>query len=135
MTFEGCLSLETVTLPEGLTTINSGTFTLTDENRYPNSVKGGSITFTGTLLSTTEAVAGYVDTATSLFSMSDAVQLDGTPADLQYIDFVNVHTAYRDFALPGLRGAGPASDATIIDKLPAQVYHVKGYYPVKGAFL
>jgi hypothetical protein len=79
---------------------NTGTFT----NGYPYSVKGDHVTFSGTRLApqinvdgletSTGFDWGYVDnTGPSYFRVSDAVQVDGSPANLQYIDFVKVHTA------------------------------------------
>jgi hypothetical protein len=60
--------------------------------RYPYSVKGASLTF---VLSRIQSLvgSGYVDSAISVFSIADAVQADGTPADLAFIDFVKVQSA------------------------------------------
>lgn len=72
--------------------------------KYPNFVKGDRVTFIGTCLQTTlneDGIItnpgyawGYVDNVNSRtgFYIEDAVQADGSPANLKYIDFVKVHT-------------------------------------------
>jgi hypothetical protein len=65
---------------------------------YPFWVPGNSITFTGTLLPYSAAGSsslwGYVDcVGPQYYRISDAIQQDGSPANLQYIDFVKVHCA------------------------------------------
>jgi hypothetical protein len=62
---------------------------------FPFSVKGASVTF---VLSHLEYLldysAGYVDIyKCDTFSIADAVQADGSPIDLAYIDFVKVQSA------------------------------------------
>ncbi|MDR0722291.1 MAG: hypothetical protein LBF75_05790 [Treponema sp.] len=78
---------------------------------YPYWVPGEYITFTGTLLPSNRGKSkggqdthlaygeGYVDNLPSKqdFSISDAVQADGSPMHLQYIDFVKVQTAAKDW--------------------------------------
>ncbi|MDR2374879.1 MAG: hypothetical protein LBD96_00405, partial [Treponema sp.] len=56
----------------------------------------GDLTFAGTKLDIDYRVdhPGYVDTvSTSAFDISNAMQADGSPADLMYIDFVRVQCA------------------------------------------
>ncbi|MEA4918276.1 PKD-like domain-containing protein [Proteiniphilum sp.] len=72
--------------------------------KYPNFVPGDRVTFVGTCLQSTMNEGGiitnpgydwgYVDNVNSRtgFYIEDAVQADGTPANLKYIDFVKVHT-------------------------------------------
>jgi hypothetical protein len=57
---------------------------------YPYSVKGASLTFVCPRLGNLLGLAGYVDTMTYEFNLADAVQADGTPIDLAFIDFVKV---------------------------------------------
>lgn len=76
------------------------------QNYYYPMFMGDSYTLTGTRLKTTFANSsgmelnpgfdwGYVDNSNSrpAFDIEDAIQQDGTPANLKYIDFVKVHTA------------------------------------------
>jgi hypothetical protein len=92
--------------------------TFTQKNHYcwPVIRNGGdSVTFTGTLIGTSyqTPMSGYVDTMNpsggpmETFDISDAVQLDGSPAALSYIDFVKVQTALYDYPFPN---AGPTMD-------------------------
>jgi hypothetical protein len=92
--------------------------TYTRKNHYcwPVIRNGGdSVTFTGTLIGTkyTVSMPGYVDTVDpsggqiETFDISDAVQLDGSPAALPYIDFVKVQTALYDYPFPN---TGPSWD-------------------------
>ncbi|MDR2803002.1 MAG: leucine-rich repeat domain-containing protein [Treponema sp.] len=72
---------------------------------YPVSVKGAYVTFTGTKLGSsnvTSSSSGYVDTSTTKFSIANAVQVDGSPADLDFIDFVKVQCAVSGTAFGGL---------------------------------
>jgi hypothetical protein len=62
---------------------------------YPYSVKGASITFVLSRLNDSFGL-GYVDTGTIEFNIADAVQADGTPVDLAFIDFVKVQSACHD---------------------------------------
>jgi hypothetical protein len=68
---------------------------------YPSWVPGGSVTFTGTLLADSVVNAyiwGYVDcVGPQYYEISDAIQQDGSPANLQYIDFVKVQCAVNDY--------------------------------------
>jgi hypothetical protein len=69
-------------------------------NRYPNGIVPDWITLTGTCIvhySGAATVTGYVDTMTSLFKISDAIQADGTPVHLDYIDFVAVKTGMHRY--------------------------------------
>jgi hypothetical protein len=54
------------------------------------------VTFTGTRLDDTcwhkDSLMGYVDTFGPRFNLQDAIQVDGSPVVLQYIDFVRVAT-------------------------------------------
>jgi hypothetical protein len=63
--------------------------------RYPYSVKGPSITFVLSRINSSYGF-GYVDTSTFEFSIADAVQADGTPVDLAFIDFVKVQCAVHN---------------------------------------
>jgi hypothetical protein len=61
----------------------------------------GDLTFVGTKLNVDYRIdhPGYVDTvSTSKFDISDAMQADGTPATLQYIDFVKIQCAILEEA-------------------------------------
>jgi hypothetical protein len=62
---------------------------------FPLSVKGASVTFVLSHLEyLLDYAAGYVDIyKCDTFNIADAVQADGTPADLAYIDFVKVQSA------------------------------------------
>jgi hypothetical protein len=71
---------------------NSGVFRNT---KYPHSVKGDSITFVLSKLEVMTNVTGYVDSSPEWFNIADAVQADGTPVDLAYIDFVKVQSAFN----------------------------------------
>jgi hypothetical protein len=68
---------------------------------YPYSVKGASVTFVLSRLSVSSA-SGYVDAGmTGLipeFNIADAVQADGTPIDLAFIDFVKVQCAILNWS-------------------------------------
>ena len=78
---------------------------------YPYWVTGDSITFTGTLLPGNRGKSrggqdthlaygeGYVDNLPGKqdFKISDAIQADGSPVHLEYIDFVKVQTAAKDW--------------------------------------
>jgi hypothetical protein len=73
-------------------------------------IAGDYLTFTGTCLSSTSGMSGsfetsscydwgYADNLSSSpikfsgeFWIEDAIQADGSPASLKYIDFVKVHT-------------------------------------------
>jgi hypothetical protein len=67
-------------------------------------IPGDYVTFTGTLLpmrtnQTKDPIAGYVDTyGTLYFKISDAIQTDGSPVTLQYIDFVKVQSGVNAMA-------------------------------------
>ncbi|MDR0667657.1 MAG: hypothetical protein LBF90_03445 [Prevotellaceae bacterium] len=79
--------------------------------RYPQIITDDYYTLTGTCLASTVVETGlsysecyewgYVDgyntsplrSTTGHFWLEDAIQADGSPANLQYIDFVKVHTA------------------------------------------
>jgi hypothetical protein len=63
--------------------------------KYPYSVKGASITFVLSHPSISYG-SGYVDTLTFDFNLADAVQADGTPIDLAFIDFVKVQCAIHN---------------------------------------
>jgi hypothetical protein len=93
--------------------------------QYPNFVAGDRVIFVGSCLSSTienDGIItnpgfdwGYVDNTNSKvgFFIEDAVQADGTPADLKFIDFVKVQTAVN--AMAGILGeisteTGPAID-------------------------
>jgi hypothetical protein len=84
---------------------------------YPYQTGGGSVIFTGSALPTHLYVLGttvsptniighlpypygYVDNRDRItdFRISDAMQTDGTPANLAYIDFVKVQCAVSEFA-------------------------------------
>jgi hypothetical protein len=52
----------------------------------------------GGILYTTAPKWGYVDNAGDYFRISDAIQQDGSPANLDYIDFVRVQTAVLKIA-------------------------------------
>jgi hypothetical protein len=87
---------------------------------FPYQTGGDSVTFTGTLLPSHIFITGgnippnlitayafpygYVDNGGRVthFKISDAMQIDGTPANLKYIDFVKVQTAV--FGLAGILG-------------------------------
>jgi hypothetical protein len=78
---------------------------------YPMFIEEEYYTLTGTCLASTAGMAGNIEISTcydwgyvdsysnsaerpaSQFWIEDAIQVDGTPANLQYIDFVKVHTA------------------------------------------
>jgi hypothetical protein len=60
--------------------------------RYPYSVKGPSITFVLSRLWHYIPCTGYVESGIE-FNIADAVQADGTPVDLAFIDFVKVQCA------------------------------------------
>jgi hypothetical protein len=68
---------------------------------YPYSVKGASFTLVLSKLSSPYGASGYVDTGStwqglSEFNIADAVQADGTPVDLAFIDFVKVQCAVHN---------------------------------------
>jgi hypothetical protein len=69
---------------------------------YPH-VDHDWITLTNTLLENTRAenTFGYVDTWYSLFKISDAVQADGSPVHLEYIDYVVVKTGEHLYTMTG----------------------------------
>jgi hypothetical protein len=68
-----------------------------ENGRYPYSVKGPSITFVLSQLDVSlNSRRGYVDTMTSEFNLADAVQADGAPIDLAFIDFVKVQCAIHN---------------------------------------
>jgi hypothetical protein len=71
---------------------------------YPYHDNNASFTFTGTRLSTSAAgLSGYVDCVSiPRYKISDAIQVDGSPANLQYIDFVKVQNAFS--AMSGALG-------------------------------
>jgi hypothetical protein len=73
---------------------------------YPYSVKGPSITF---VLSVVDAYGapGYVDAGTIDFNIADAVQADGAPIDLAFIDFVKVQCAIPDPLASGTEMSAP----------------------------
>jgi hypothetical protein len=93
---------------------NTGSFPMEDyygdPQGYPWSAQGEYVILTGTLLPSGLSSGGLVDshafdwgyvdnTAEGVnFRISDAVQADGTPANLQYIDFVKVHTGLNEYA-------------------------------------
>lgn len=59
------------------------------------------MTFVGTGLPGpySQSWSGYVDVVdTPLFSLGDAIQVDGSPVDLSYIDFVKVQTSLNVWA-------------------------------------
>jgi hypothetical protein len=64
---------------------------------YPFWVPGDTVTFTGTRLADSvvnASISGYVDCVGSqYYKISDAIQQDGSPIHLQYIDFVKVQCA------------------------------------------
>jgi hypothetical protein len=67
---------------------------------YPYSVKGASLTFVLSRLDSPYYTSGYVDTSSSDvglgFNIADAVQADGAPIDLAFIDFVKVQCAIHN---------------------------------------
>jgi hypothetical protein len=69
---------------------------------YPGAAPS-PMTFTGTRVFCPDSlpgvldVKGYVDTFDSLFDIDDAVQADGSPIALNYIDFVMVQTGEHDY--------------------------------------
>jgi hypothetical protein len=67
---------------------------------YPFWVPGGTVTFTGTMLPASlrgGSIFGYVDcTGPQYYRISDAIQQDGSPIHLQYIDFVKVQCAINE---------------------------------------
>jgi hypothetical protein len=67
---------------------------------YPSWLPGTSFTFTGTRLTYYGSfIWGYVDCTTGpYFRISDAIQQDGSPIHLQYIDFVKVQCAINSYA-------------------------------------
>ncbi|MDR0568053.1 MAG: leucine-rich repeat domain-containing protein [Spirochaetaceae bacterium] len=68
---------------------------------YPFFTPGAYITYSGTALGTNAGAAGYADTNTQTFSIADAVQADGTQADLSHIDFVRIHSGAGGGGLGG----------------------------------
>jgi hypothetical protein len=71
---------------------------------YPKFITETSYTLVGTCLNSSFGVSsgletsacyewGYADGTTSEFDIENAIQADGSPANLLYIDFVKVHTA------------------------------------------
>jgi hypothetical protein len=88
---------------------------------YPYSVKGASITFVLSQLHEWVSGPGYVDTITHQFNLADAVQADGTPIDLAFIDFVKVQCAI--FNNSGTEMAAPQdADAS----LPPETLFISG---------
>ena len=69
---------------------------------YPYSVKGDWITFTLSKLERATITTGYVDSSPVYFNIVDAVQADGTPIDLVYIDFVKVQSALHEETFGGV---------------------------------
>jgi hypothetical protein len=76
---------------------------------YPYSVPGDWVTFVGTRLPNTlengQIITNpgfpgpYVDNrGSTFFKISDAIQVDGSPVQLKYIDFVKVQTAVNNYA-------------------------------------
>jgi hypothetical protein len=61
------------------------------------------ITFCGTNIDTSDYhdhmgyLRGYVDAQDNLYDISDAIQVDGTAANLSHIDFVKVHTGKHQY--------------------------------------
>ncbi|MDR1273893.1 MAG: hypothetical protein LBK12_05020 [Odoribacteraceae bacterium] len=82
----------------------AGTPLAFDVTKYPNFIAGDRVTFVATCLLPTVQEGGiitsigydwgYVDNINSRagFYIEDAVQVDGSPANLKYIDFVKVQT-------------------------------------------
>jgi hypothetical protein len=70
---------------------NHGTF----PSHWPDGAPG-IITFTGTKISLdfpgAGTISGYVDTLYDAFDIDNAIHADGTPAYLDRIDFVKIHT-------------------------------------------
>jgi hypothetical protein len=67
---------------------------------WPINTPNVPITLTGTRLvewSDPLKVTGYADTTTSNFRISDAIQADGNPVNLAYIDFVMVRTSEHKY--------------------------------------
>ena len=78
--------------------------TMNRSGGYPKFIAETRYTLTGTCLNSTFGIDagiefskcyewGYADGNSSDFWIENAVQLDGSPASLKYIDFVKVHTA------------------------------------------
>jgi hypothetical protein len=68
--------------------------------RFPG-YSTSDITFVGTLLDinySDNTLAGYVDTFTNKFDIEDAVQADGRPIHLDYVDFVKIQCAVQQNA-------------------------------------
>jgi hypothetical protein len=85
---------------------NTGIFPSTDFygriQGYPSWVPGDSITLTGTRLPPSSrgssSIWGYVDcVGPQYYRISDAIQQDGSPIHLQYIDFVKVQCGVNDY--------------------------------------
>jgi hypothetical protein len=74
---------------------------------YPGTAPRDGISFAGTRIvvgsdpASAANVTGYVDTHDSLFDISDAVQADGSPVNLAYIDFVKVQTGEHLYTSTG----------------------------------
>ncbi|MDR1248305.1 MAG: bacterial Ig-like domain-containing protein [Treponema sp.] len=67
---------------------------------YPNGIVPDWITLTNTCIinyADASKVWGYADTLYTLFKISDAIQADGTPVHLDYIDFVVVRTGMHRY--------------------------------------
>jgi hypothetical protein len=64
---------------------------------YPYSVKGASLTFVLTRIVPSGDTLGYVDSSVIYqFNIADAAQADGSPVDLDFIDFVKVQCAVHN---------------------------------------
>jgi formylglycine-generating enzyme required for sulfatase activity len=84
---------------------------------FPWFLHSGSVTYTGTFFVPPRAkpLTGYVDTVQpQKYRISDAIQQDGTPIHLDYIDFVKIQDVYNgtEFYTPR-DGHGVNSDARI----------------------
>jgi hypothetical protein len=94
------------------------------------------VTFVGTLLEidyTDPTLAGYVDAATNKFDISNAVQADGTPVTLAYIDFVKVQCAVAQDAAQ----FGEISTETTLAydlHIPDPALLVQGGTPINGSY-
>jgi hypothetical protein len=92
---------------------DSGSFPYTLYNGDGFSIPGGAgqyVIYTGTRLldktyTSDDGIIynpgyewGYVDDSSINFRISDAIQQDGSPADLRYVDFVRVQTAVFKYA-------------------------------------